>query len=101
PVPARLGREAASRLPGAAPLGAGPGSGGAAAQSHRSRLSGARRGALARPPRRLTVDLRMSVMTVAAMGGGGWLFWQGMRGFQIARLIENTPSGRIRSMGMG
>ena len=47
------------------------------------------------------MDLRMSVMTVAAMGGGGWLFWQGMRGFQIARLIENTPTAHIRSMAMG
>jgi hypothetical protein len=47
------------------------------------------------------VDLRMSVMTVAAIGGGGWLFWQGMRGFRIARLIENTPTAHIRSMAMG
>jgi E3 ubiquitin ligase len=47
------------------------------------------------------MDLRMSALSVAALGAGLWLFWQGLRALRTVRLIENTPTARIRSMAMG
>ena len=38
---------------------------------------------------------------VAATLGGPWLFWYGFRSMRIRRLIEATPTSRIRSMAMG
>jgi hypothetical protein len=47
------------------------------------------------------VDFRLSLLSAAALGGGVWVFWQGMRALRIVRLIENTPTARIRSIAMG
>jgi hypothetical protein len=40
-------------------------------------------------------------MAIGALGAGSWFFWKGMRAMQTVRLIENTPTARIRSMAMG
>jgi hypothetical protein len=36
-----------------------------------------------------------------ALGAGPWLFWRGFRDLRLKRLMENTPTARIRSMAMG
>jgi hypothetical protein len=40
-------------------------------------------------------------MAAVALGTGPWLFWKGFRQLHVLRLIENTPTARIRSMAMG
>jgi len=47
------------------------------------------------------MDVRFPIMAAAALGAGPWLFWQGFRRLRTLRLIENTPTARIRSMAMG
>jgi E3 ubiquitin ligase len=47
------------------------------------------------------VDFRFSIGAAAAIAGGLWCFVQGLRAMRIVRLIENTPTARIRSMAMG
>ncbi len=36
-----------------------------------------------------------------ALGAGPYLLWRGLRDLRLKRLIENTPTARIRSMAMG
>ena len=36
-----------------------------------------------------------------ALGAGPVLFWRGFRDLRTQRLIQNTPTARIRSMPMG
>jgi hypothetical protein len=47
------------------------------------------------------MDLRLPIVAIGALGAGSWFFWKGMRSMRIVRLIENTPTARIRSMAMG
>lgn len=47
------------------------------------------------------MDLRLPLVAIVALGAGSWFFWKGMRSMRIVRLIENTPTARIRSMAMG
>ena len=47
------------------------------------------------------MDPRSAVIPGAALLGGAWAFWQGIRTLRTMRLIENTPTSRIRSMAMG
>jgi hypothetical protein len=45
--------------------------------------------------------LQPSLMAAGALGAGSWFFWKGFRALRTVRLIENTPTARIRSMAMG
>lgn len=45
--------------------------------------------------------LDLGFWAAAATVGGPWLFWRGFRHLRLKRLIENTPTARIRSMAMG
>ena len=47
------------------------------------------------------MDVRIPVVAAVALGAGPWLFWRGFRQLRTLRLIENTPTARIRSMAMG
>ena len=47
------------------------------------------------------MDFRIPMMAAVALGAGPWLFWKGFRQLRTLRLIENTPTARIRSMAMG
>ena len=47
------------------------------------------------------MNVQLSVVSAAALGGGLWFFGQGLRALRTVRLIENTPTARIRSMAMG
>jgi E3 ubiquitin ligase len=47
------------------------------------------------------MNLQLSLFSAAALGGGLWCFGQGLRALRTVRLIENTPTARIRSMAMG
>jgi hypothetical protein len=46
-------------------------------------------------------DLEMAVYATAALVTGPWLFAGGFRDLRTRRLIQNTPTARIRSMAMG
>src|SRR5262245_30203583 len=48
----------------------------------------------------MRLDQMSALMTMAALGGSG-LFASGFRDFRLKRLIQNTPTSRIRSMAMG
>lgn len=50
---------------------------------------------------RLRFDGEVGFWAALALGAGPWLFWQGFRHLRLKRLIENTPTARIRSMAMG
>jgi|KBSSwiStaDraftv2_1062776.scaffolds.fasta_scaffold279456_2 hypothetical protein len=47
------------------------------------------------------VDIRVPIMAAVALVTGPVLFWRGFRHIRVCRLIENTPTARIRSMAMG
>ena len=47
------------------------------------------------------MDLQIPWLAAAALAGGPWLFWKGFRQLRTLRLIQNTPTARIRSMAMG
>src|SRR5262245_22396534 len=47
------------------------------------------------------MDLRIPLVAVFALATGPWLFWKGFRALRVLRLIEDTPTARIRSMAMG
>lgn len=47
------------------------------------------------------MDVRLPMVAIGALGAGSWFFWKGMRSLRLVRLIENTPTARIRSMAMG
>src|SRR5258706_12461979 len=44
---------------------------------------------------------RLPVVAAVALATGPWLFWKGFRQLHVLRLVENTPTARIRSMAMG
>ena len=46
------------------------------------------------------MDPRLPIVAAVALGTGPWLFWKGFRQLHVVRLIENTPTARIRSMAM-
>jgi len=46
-------------------------------------------------------DVRLPIAAGVALLAGPWMFWRGFRHFRVCRLIENTPTARIRSMAMG
>jgi hypothetical protein len=46
-------------------------------------------------------DLRLPVVAALALLTGPWMFWRGFRLLRTLRLVENTPTARIRSMAMG
>ncbi len=41
------------------------------------------------------------ILATAALAAGPWLFWRSFRDLRTRRLIQNTPTARIRSMPMG
>ena len=45
--------------------------------------------------------LEIPVYATLALGAGPWLFARAFRDFRTRRLIQNTPTARIRSMAMG
>jgi len=45
--------------------------------------------------------LELPVYATLALGAGPWLFARAFHDFRIRRLIQNTPTARIRSMAMG
>ncbi len=47
------------------------------------------------------MDLRLPLAAAAALLAGPCVFWRGFRHLRTLRLIENTPTARIRSMAMG
>jgi hypothetical protein len=47
------------------------------------------------------MHLSFPVYATVALGAGPWLFIRSFRDFRTRRLIENTPTARIRSMAMG
>jgi hypothetical protein len=42
-----------------------------------------------------------SAGSVAAVGGGAWVFVNGFRSLRLQRIIEDTPTAKIRSLAMG
>lgn len=46
-------------------------------------------------------NLNLSLLATLALVAGPWFFFHAFRNFRIQRLIENTPTARIRSMAMG
>jgi len=46
-------------------------------------------------------ELEMAFWATAALAGGPVLFWRGFRDLRTRRLVQNTPTARIRSMPMG
>lgn len=46
-------------------------------------------------------DIRLPIAAAVALLSGPALFWRGFRHFRTCRLIENTPTARVRSMAMG
>jgi hypothetical protein len=49
----------------------------------------------------MRLDLETGFWALLALGAGPWLFWRGFRHLRLKRLMENTPTARIRSMAMG
>src|SRR5262249_50817472 len=47
------------------------------------------------------MHLSFPIYATLALGAGLWLFVRAFRDFRTRRLIENTPTARIRSMAMG
>ena len=47
------------------------------------------------------MDARLALGATAALGAGPWFFFKGFRHLHTCRLIQNTPTARIRSMAMG
>lgn len=47
------------------------------------------------------MSIEMPVYATLALGAGVYLFFNGFRDLRRLRLIENTPTARIRSMAMG
>jgi hypothetical protein len=43
----------------------------------------------------------LPILATAALGTGVYFFARSFRDFRLRRLIENTPTARIRSMAMG
>src|SRR5262245_7698703 len=39
--------------------------------------------------------------SIAAVGGGTWAFVHGFRSLRVQRLIQDTPTAKVRSMAMG
>jgi hypothetical protein len=46
-------------------------------------------------------DLDLAFWATAGLVTGPVLFWRGFRALRVRRLIQNTPTARIRSMAMG
>lgn len=46
-------------------------------------------------------DVETGFWALLALGAGPWLAWRGFRHLRLKRLMENTPTARIRSMAMG
>jgi hypothetical protein len=46
-------------------------------------------------------SVQLALFAVFALGAGPWLFIRAFRDLRTRRLIENTPTARIRSMAMG
>lgn len=38
---------------------------------------------------------------ILMLAGGGWCLWLAFRSLQVKRIIENTPTSKVRSMAMG
>jgi hypothetical protein len=47
------------------------------------------------------IDIRLALAATAALGSGPIVFGRGFRHLRTCRLIENTPTARVRSMPMG
>ena len=47
------------------------------------------------------MDVRLAIAAAAALGSGPVVFRRGFRHLRTCRLIQNTPTARIRSMPMG
>jgi len=47
------------------------------------------------------IDARLALVAAAALGSGPIVFRRGFRHLRTCRLIQNTPTARIRSMPMG
>jgi E3 ubiquitin ligase len=47
------------------------------------------------------MSLSLPIYATLALGAGPWLFLRAFRDFRVRRLIQNTPTARIRSMAMG
>ena len=46
-------------------------------------------------------NLQTTVLAVAGTVTGSVLFWRGFRDLALKRLLDNTPTARVRSMAMG
>ncbi|HVP14830.1 MAG TPA: GIDE domain-containing protein [Terriglobales bacterium] len=46
-------------------------------------------------------ELPIAIWASLALGGGPILLWRSLRDFRTRRLLQNTPTARIRSMPMG
>jgi hypothetical protein len=46
-------------------------------------------------------DIELKSWATAALIAGPWFFFRGFRDLRLHRLIQNTPTSRIRSMAMG
>jgi hypothetical protein len=47
------------------------------------------------------MNLDFALWSTLALGSGPLLFWKGFANFRLKRLMENTPTAKIRSMAMG
>ena len=47
------------------------------------------------------IDPRVPIAAAIGLICGPWMFWRGFKHMRTCRLIENTPTGRVRSMAMG
>lgn len=46
-------------------------------------------------------SVQLALFAVFALGAGPWIFFRAFRDLRTRRLIENTPTARVRSMAMG